>query len=148
MKDSIAGAITLEGSNAGVDRGHVYYGGRPLCAEGNDGSTTWDIKASNVVCKMLGFSSASTFTWDGCTYGGCPDGASFALSGFNCTGTEEHILDCPHDKTIPSNCGASGATGGSQNDIIGVECSGAQQIMITKLYKWQFSSKVSTGKIL
>ena len=136
-KGNIAGTITLEGTNAGVDRGHVYFNGQPVCAE-DSSRTTWDINASNVVCKMLGFSSASTFTGDGCTYGGCPDGASFALSGFNCTGTEEHILECPHDKTIPSNCGASGATGGSQNDIIGVECSGAQQIMITKLNKWQF----------
>ena len=29
----IAGAITLEGTNAASDRGHVYYNGQPLCAE-------------------------------------------------------------------------------------------------------------------
>ena len=125
MKDSIAGAITLEGSNAGVDRGHVYYNGQPICAEGSDGSTTWDINASNVVCKMLGFSSASTFTGDGCTYGGCSEGVPFALSGFNCTGSETHIADCAHNQTIPSNCGTDGATNSNQNDIVGVQCTGA-----------------------
>ena len=133
MKDSIAGAITLEGSNAGVDRGHVYFNGQPLCAEGSDGSTTWDINASNVVCKMLGFSSASTFTGDGCTYGGCSEGVPFALSGFNCTGSETHITDCPHNQTIPSGCGTDGATNPSFHDFVGVECSGVQQIPVADI---------------
>ena len=113
----------MEGTNANSDRGHVYFSGRPLCAETTDGSTTWDINASNVVCRMLGFPGASsTLSVDGCTYGGCPDGVAFGFSGFKCTGNEAHILECPHDETVPSNCGSSGATGGSQNDIIGVEC--------------------------
>ena len=122
--DCVTGAITLEGTNAGVDRGHVYFNGQPVCAEGSDGSTTWDINASNVVCKMLGFSSATTFTGDGCTYGGCSEGVPFALSGFNCTGSETHIADCAHNQTIPSNCGTDGATNSNQNDIVGVQCTG------------------------
>ena len=121
----LTGAITLEGTNANSDRGHVYFSGRPLCAETTGGSTTWDINASNVVCRMLGFPGASsTLSVDGCTYGGCPDGVAFGFSGFKCTGNEAHILECPHDETVPSNCGSSGATGGSQNDIIGVQCLG------------------------
>ena len=120
----ISGDITLEGANAGVDRGHVYFNGRPLCAEGGNRTTTWDINASNVVCKMLGFSGASTFTTDGCTYGGCPEGVPFALSGFRCTGNEAHILKCPRDQTIPSNCGQSGTTGQYHHDFVGVECTG------------------------
>ena len=120
----VTGSITLEGTNAGVDRGHVYFNGQPVCAEGSDGSTTWDINASNVVCKMLGFSSASTFTGDGCTYGGCSQGIPFALSGIMCSGTEAHITDCPHNKTIPSGCGTDGVTNPSFHDFVGVECSG------------------------
>ena len=121
----LSGAITLEGTNSNSDRGHVYFSGRPLCAETTGGSTTWDINASNVICRMLGFPGASsTLSVDGCTYGGCPDGVAFGFSGFKCTGNEAHILECPHDETVPGNCGSGGATGGSQNDIIGVQCLG------------------------
>ena len=116
------GAISLEGTNADSDRGHVYFSGRPLCAETSGGSTTWDINASNVVCRMLGFPGAtSTLSVDGCPYGGCPNGIPFGFSGFKCIGNETHILECPHDETVPSNCGSSGATSGNL-DIIGVEC--------------------------
>ena len=127
QKGNIAGTITLEGTNAGVDRGHVYFNGQPVCAEGIDGTThrtTWDINASNVVCKMLGFSSASTFTRDGCTYGGCSADIPFALSGIKCNGSEAHITDCPLDKTIPNGCGTGAVTEPSFVDFVGVECSG------------------------
>ena len=113
----------MEGTNADSDRGHVYFSGRPLCAETSGGSTTWDINASNVVCKMLGFSNASTFTTDGCTYGGCSAGIPFALSGIECSGSEAHITDCPLDKTIPNGCGTGGVTN-TRDDFVGVECSG------------------------
>ena len=122
-KGNIAGTITLEGTNAGVDRGHVYFNGQPVCAE-DSSRTTWDINASNVVCKMLGFSNASTFTTDGCTYGGCSAGIPFALSGIECSGSEAHITDCPLDKTIPNGCGTDGVTNTGFHDFVGVECSG------------------------
>ena len=119
----------MEGPTAGPDRGHVYFNGRPLCAETHAGSaTTWDINASNVVCRMLGFSSAtSTLSTDGCPYGGCPtETVPFAMSGFKCSGSETHITECPHDESVPSNCGSGGLTnnGADSNDIIGIVCTG------------------------
>merc|ERR1712037_103720 len=115
--------ITLEGSTAGPDRGHVYYQGRPLCAEDASGGTTWNIQAAKVICRMLGFSGASQFSEDSCPYGDCPPkGIPFAMSGFKCTGSETHIVDCPHDPTVPDNCGDSGVTSGGNTDIVGVEC--------------------------
>ena len=114
----------MEGSNARHDRGHVFYQGRPICAEAvSGGVTTWDINAAHVVCKMLGFSKATKFSEDRCDHGNCPEaGIPFAMSGFKCTGNENHITDCPHDSTVPSNCGTNGETVGSGTDIVGVEC--------------------------
>ena len=114
----------MEGSNARHDRGHVFYQGRPICAEAaSPGGTTWDINAAHVVCKMLGFSKATKFSQDRCDYGNPPEaGIPFAMSGFNCTGSENHITDCPHDSNVPSNCGTNGETVGSGVDIVGVEC--------------------------
>ena len=113
----------MEGSNARHDRGHVFYQGRPICPETTGNPTTWDINASNVVCKMLGFSKAIKWSHDRCDYGDCPEaGIPFAMSGFNCTGSENHITDCPHDSTVPSNCGTNGETQGNGVDIVGVEC--------------------------
>merc|ERR1712130_231569 len=120
------GLITLEGSNAGPDRGYVYYKGRPLCGEDSAGYEVWDIQAAHVICKMLGFARAAKFSEDRCDYGSCPpSGIPFSMSGFKCTGSETHITDCPHDPTVSSWCGTNGVTGGvtySSADIIGVEC--------------------------
>ena len=117
----------MVGPDASSGRGHVYYDGRPICAEGgNGGGTTWDINASNVVCRMLGFSSTTTSpSTDGCPYTSCPVGIAYALSGFKCTGSETHIIDCPHDQAIPDHCGTGGVTNGngaSSDDIVGIEC--------------------------
>ena len=125
----LPGTITLEGTNATFNetshRGHVYFSGRPLCSATEGGNTTWDINASNVVCRMLGFSGAtSTFSVDGCPYGGCTEGVAFGFSGFKCNGNEAHILDCPHDKKVTKDCGTDGATNSNQNDIVGVQCTG------------------------
>ena len=123
----------MEGTNADSDRGHVFLGGRPLCAETSDRSTTWDINASNVVCRMLGFVATSTFSVDGCTFGGCPDNVPFGLSGFKCTGNETHILECPHDANVPENCGYSGVTGGRQHDIVAVVCLGDKHYLMSEI---------------
>ena len=113
----------MEGSNARHDRGHVFYQGRPICSETTGNPTTWDINAAHVACKMLGFSKATNFSQDRCDYGNCPEaGIPFARSGFKCTGSENHIIDCPHDSTVPSNCGTNGETVGGGTDIVGVEC--------------------------
>jgi len=115
--------VTLEGSNAGPDRGHVFYNGRPLCSETEEGTaTTWNLNAAKVVCRMLGFSTATAYSQDQCKHGDCPPaGISFAKSGFKCTGSETHILECPHDTNVVDNCGSQGATSG-RTDIVGVTC--------------------------
>ena len=115
--------ITLGGSNAGPDRGHVFYQGRPLCDDDSDNTSAWDIDDAHVVCKMLGFSRATTFSRDRCDYGDCPAaGIPFAMGGFKCTGSENHILDCPHDATVADICGTNGVTTGNWHNIVGVEC--------------------------
>ena len=105
----------MVGPDGSSGRGHVFYDGRPLCAEGGDGGgTTWDINASNVVCKLLGFSSTTAPpSTDGCPYTTCPAGIPFALGGFKCTGNETHIIDCPHDHTVGDHCGSNGITYGN-----------------------------------
>ena len=113
--------ITLVGSAATQDRGYVYYQGRPICAETTGGSTTWNINAARVICRMLGFSRAIQFYQDNCSvFGGCLKGVPFGKSGFKCTGNEAHIIDCPHDATVSSTCGSSGVT--DDYDSVGVEC--------------------------
>ena len=131
----------MEGSNAGPDRGHVYYQGRPLCdddsavratsasASDYDSTNAWDIDDAHVICKMMGFSKATNSYHDACPFGACPPrGIPFAMSGFKCTGSENNILDCPHDATVASRCGNNGVTGdiGYSNsptaDIVAVKC--------------------------
>jgi len=117
--------LTLEGSNVGPDRGMVYYNGLPLCADDSQNHYTWDLDDATVVCRMLGFSKAAQYYIHCSTsYSGfCPPaGIRFAASGFKCTGSESHILDCPHDDTASSYCGSSGFTHSSGADIVGVEC--------------------------
>ena len=112
--------ITLVGTFRN-DRGYVYYEGSPICAEDSTGGTTWNINAARVICRMLGFSRATEFYEDRCTlFGGCLKGVYFGKSGFKCTGSEFHIMDCPHDATVPSNCGTNGVTNNA--DRVGVEC--------------------------
>ena len=114
--------LTLEGSDAGPERGMVYYNGRPLCDDDIDNADSWDLNDATVVCKMLGFSKATKEYHNGCHYGSCPPaGIPFAISGFRCTGSESHILDCPHDGSVSSYCGSNGVTSGGA-DIVGVEC--------------------------
>jgi len=117
--------LTLEGSNAGPDRGMVYLNGRPLCDEDSGNHEVWDLDDATVVCRMLGFSKAKK-SYNYCLnsyFGSCPPaGIPFAMSGFQCTGSESHILDCLHDGTVPSNCGINGFTDSAGNDIVGVEC--------------------------
>ena len=115
----------MEGSNSRHDRGYVYYNGRPLCDDAVGGSG-WDINDAHVICKMLGFSRATNAYNDACPYGGCPPAdIPFVKGGFKCTGSENHILDCPHDDPVSNACGSNGITNGSgsnSDDLVGVEC--------------------------
>ena len=117
--------LTLEGSDAGPDRGMVFYNGRPLCSDNSDNSGVWDLDDATVVCRMLGFSKATKeyHNSNASCFGSCPPtGIPFAMSGFQCTGSESHILDCPHDGTVSSHCGDNGFTPSNGADIVGVEC--------------------------
>ena len=117
--------ITLEGHNAGPNRGTVYYQGRPLCDDDSHNKMAWDINEATVICKMLGFSRATAaphYTQEAC-FGSCPPkGMSFAMSGFKCNGSETNIDDCPHDATVSRFCGTNNVTRGDFQDIVGVEC--------------------------
>ena len=109
--------ISLRGATAGPDRGQVFYKGRPLCNAGagnNDG--TWDINAANVICKMLGFPKAANAYKRVCQFGDCT-ASDWILGGFNCTGQEAKIIECPHETTPSSECNSAGL------DMVGVECS-------------------------
>jgi hypothetical protein len=121
---SLMHGITLRGSNAGPDRGYVYYLGRPICSDAAEKGDVWDIKDAHVVCKMLGFSRATQSYYDICNFGDCPPaGIPFGMSGFECSGSETNIAKCPHDEILSEQCngGSGGFTGGSV-DIVGVEC--------------------------
>ena len=124
--------ITLEGSNAGPDRGMVYYNGLPLCDDDSANEDSWDLNDATVVCRMLGFSTAKKhyIEFQGAPWTFCPPvGTPFAMSGFKCTGRETSILDCPHDATVSTWCGSTvssylGSSGVTDDgaDIVGVEC--------------------------
>ena len=117
------GTIRLEGFTADPARGIVHYNGRPLCSENRFNEDVWDNKAANVICKMMGFTGARDFSYDQCDFGPCPPaGIPFAMSGFKCAGSESHILDCPHDRTVSSHCGNGGVTNTAGYDVVGVEC--------------------------
>ena len=112
----------MEGSDAGPDRGYVYFNGRPLCDDDDDNKSSWGSVDGNVVCKMLGFSRATRTYKDSCDFGDCPpEGIEFAYSGFKCTGRERDILDCDRDATVSRYCGNNGVTNGNA-DIVGVRC--------------------------
>ena len=114
------GGITLEHSNAGPNRGYVYYNGQPICGENPN---FWTIHNANVVCKMLGYTNATDHDCDTCglseKYGPCPPaGLQFGVSGFKCNGTETHILQCPHDSSVPAGCGDSGKTNQAHDNVM------------------------------
>ena len=104
----------------------VYYNGLPLCDDDTANEDSWDLNDATVVCRMLGFSTAKKhyIEFQGAPWTFCPPvGTPFAMSGFKCTGSENHILDCPHDSTVSSYCGTNGGfTYGDGSDIVGVKC--------------------------
>ena len=105
------------GETTELGRGQVFYNGRPLCnaGAGNNSPGTWDVNAANVVCRMLGFPRAREYYTRTCHFGDCT-ADDWILSGFNCTGTENRIIDCPHESTINSDCDTPAV------DMVGVDC--------------------------
>jgi hypothetical protein len=75
----------------------VYYMGqwRPVCDD------SFDMTDANVACRMLGYSTASSFR----TVTGASD--LFWLDELRCTGSESSLADCPRSDWGVEDCSAS-----------------------------------------
>lgn len=62
-------------------------------------SSPWDFKIVRVACAQLGYGFVSTRQIH---YG---EGTGpIWLSGLDCTGDEDRLVDCPHDAVVSDNC--------------------------------------------
>jgi len=98
--------IELRGGD-GYSRGNVYA----VNKQGNFGPVcddAWSSNDAHVVCRQLGFSSGSATTMS--HFGEVP--YPFAYDEVGCSGSEEHLRDCPHDTS--ADC--------RQNEGAGVYC--------------------------
>ncbi len=84
------------GANAG--RVEVYYNGQwgTVCDD------YWDINDANVVCRQLGFSSASSFPYYA-TYG--QGSGPVWMDDVDCQGKESSLFSCTHRGWGVTNCG-------------------------------------------
>ncbi|XP_078382508.1 uncharacterized protein LOC144665195 isoform X2 [Oculina patagonica] len=86
------------GANAG--RVEVYYNGQwgTVCDD------AWDINDANVVCRQLGFSSASSFPW----YAAYGQGSEPTwMDDVSCQGGESSLFSCAHRGWGDENCSHS-----------------------------------------
>ena len=77
----------------------------------------FDIDDAHVICRMLGYPSATlalTSSTAAELYGIAPSGNNFVLDDLGCSGTEASVFDCPHPGEWIENCGAT--------DIAAVQC--------------------------
>ena len=76
----------------------VNYNGQgwgTICQNG------WSISAADVVCKMLGYNSAQSFS-TGSSYG--PGVGRLWFDGVLCDGTESNLLGCLYNGPLVSSC--------------------------------------------
>ena len=102
LKGGIAtneGFIEIKGSNG-------IWGG--ICDD------QWDKPDADVVCRMLGYSSAETVYIQSKPFGH-GTGSYFVLDNVECVGNEISVFDCP----ARSNCGACSC---SNQEWAGVKC--------------------------
>ena len=72
----------------------------------------FDINEANIICRMLGFPSATGTIND--LYGDAPLGDKFVLSNLLCTGKEASVFECPHSGEWSDDCEAT--------EIAAVQC--------------------------
>ncbi|XP_072180908.1 scavenger receptor cysteine-rich domain-containing protein DMBT1-like [Diadema setosum] len=85
------------GSNNREGRVEVYYDG----AWGTICDDEWDSNDAEVVCRMLGYPAAErAIRWPG--FG--PGEGRILLDNVQCQGSEERLLDCPHNGFLKHNC--------------------------------------------
>ena len=88
----------MNGATAREGRVEVYY----EYAWGTICSYDWDIGDAYVICRMLGYPSAIRAS----TYAEFGEGTGdIILAHVHCTGSEQHIGDCPHDGYRMNYCG-------------------------------------------
>ena len=87
----------------------------------NDHGKSYGMKNANVICQMLGYSSAEAFFdgpekyWNQHSFGNNPHGESYVLDDLKCTGAESSIFDCTNQGgEWNENCNA--------DEIAGVRC--------------------------
>ena len=89
--------VRLVNGGASYGRVEVYYSGQ----WGSVCDTSWDINDANVVCRQLGFFSASAAP-GGAKYG--EGSGTIWIDGVNCKGDEASLLQCRHRKWVVSSC--------------------------------------------
>ena len=108
--------MRLGGTGSSAKEGYI----EGLSTDGKWGGIcddSFDINDAHVVCRMLGFPSATaalaTSIADG-LYGMAPSGNKFVLDHLGCTGNETSIFDCPNQGEWNETCVAK--------EIAGVKC--------------------------
>ena len=102
----------------------------------------FDIDDAHVICRMLGYPSA-TLALTSLTvtnlYGTANSGNNFVLDALGCTGTEESVFDCPHPGEWQENCVAS--------DIAGVHCATSKILQISMNHFYSFCTFYPIGLV-
>ena len=100
-------AIRLSaGSYGRVEIHHPSYGWGTVCDD------IWNMNNANVVCRQLGYSTASGF-YTSAHYG--QGSGSILLDNVDCSGHESYLWDCPHPGWTSHDC--------NHNEDAGVSCS-------------------------
>ena len=101
MSNYKASTVRLVGGNTIYEgRVEVYYQG----SWGTVCDDYWQIADAIVVCKQLGFSSASSAKC--CAFFGQGSG-NIVLDNVQCSGSETSIFNCNHNGYLSHNCGHS-----------------------------------------
>ena len=87
----------MNGKNAAEGRVEIYYRNSwaTVCDDG------WDNTDASVVCRQLGFNTTGIPV----NSGGFGEGSGLILlAGTNCSRSQSHILNCPHNGFQNNDC--------------------------------------------